>query len=179
MKKLLLFLSSALLIMTTHSNAENNHSEPSLFQFEDRVYWGIGYANFQVEVDNDNTYHAWNFVSGYKFNPYFSTEFRYIYGSNDDFTGTNKAFYLKPIYPIDQTFSIYALLGYGEVVARQSSGSGVQYGLGVEYIINKSFSVTGDYIHHYNDTLEEIDNIANNHHDSTLTSFSITFNYHF
>jgi len=64
--------------------------------------------------------------------------------------------YVKPMYPIGD-FSLYALLGYGEVILDDLVGGdavedGFQWGLGASYTFTEEISVFADYISLYDDT---------------------------
>ena len=134
-------------------------SEPSAF------YMGLAYAYLSgtEETVYDVDAHALTGLAGYSFNAYLAVEGRYTSTVSDvtfdnallseerNHKITNKALYLKPAYPLGPV-SVYALLGYGEVVARNTSDSGFQWGLGADYTVNDHFGIFVDYTRLYDDS---------------------------
>jgi opacity protein-like surface antigen len=161
---------------TAIENSES--SEISLYN-DKNFYWGIGYSRIDLEVETERNYDAVTFIGGYKLHKYLSTELRYSYASDDTHEVSNKALYLKPQYALNDNFEVYALLGYGEIVARQTSGTGLQWGIGAEYFVSNGYSIFVDYTSLYDDTLEEVSNIKTNSHESTMGSINIGVNYYF
>jgi len=108
---------------------------------------------------------------GYRYGNYIAIEARYIRSvkvrydgghtvsvDNDDFPTVfeNKALYLKPIYPINDQFEVYALLGYAEVSLSDIKNadrreSSCQFGVGMLYQVTDSIDIFVDYVSLYDD----------------------------
>ena len=122
-------------------------------------------------------------VAGYEFNQYFSLEGRYGVGTSGyetvyDITedtetsykediDTQYSLFIKGSYPIDDSLSIYGLVGYSETdlevngyaqfvdenaltlvsypIGLTQTDKGLSYGLGLSYKINAKFSIFADY----------------------------------
>ena len=144
-------------------------------------YVGMGFSALSLNNDRTNEEFSANGMmlqAGYQYNRYIAVEGRYTLHMGDveydngstsnpnyddyptDFT--NAAIYLKPMYPIDD-FSIYALLGYGEVeltniplggpgIGADRAESGFQWGLGGSYTFNENISGFVDYVRMYDGT---------------------------
>ena len=144
---------------------------------EGGFYLGAGLSGMKLGNDlTDEEFSATGLMlqAGYRYNRYIALEGRYTFHIGDvDYTHgntinpdyesyptdfTNAAIYLKPIYPINN-FSIYALLGYGEVALTNipqgdadRAESGFQWGLGAGYTFAQKVSVFVDYTQFYNGT---------------------------
>jgi len=125
-------------------------------------YVGVG-----LSVDSVNTfvYDAETVSSatlriGYDFMKYLGVEARGSYGMT---TGDNLAhtysygLYLKPQYPINDTWKLYGLAGYGQTqitlekdkalatnVKADTTQNSVRFGVGVEYALNNNWSLFAD-----------------------------------
>ena len=167
-------------------------SVPDKVVYEDRgndFYIGLGYSYLSADIDREETGNAYTLLAGYKFHEYLATEFRYTrtIGDEMDVSGlgdrkrlvSNKALYLKPQYALTKSFDIYALLGYGEVIARDTSDRGFEWGIGAEYHVTEDISIFADYISMYDDTLESVANVHGNNIDSQIVSSNIGVKYHF
>jgi len=127
---------------------------------------GQGYVN---DTDSKEEMKATNLMlqAGYIFNEYIALEGRYTFGLSMDYdSGTTTGIYdgdfsawgiyVKPMYPIDD-FSLYALLGYGEVMLSNlaqgdAKEGGFQWGLGAMYSFTENISLFADYVKLYDDT---------------------------
>ena len=135
-------------------------------------YLGLAYSATQIDIDgiDDGGFalggeDADSFMvqAGYKFNPYIAVEARYWNGNNGvDAYGL----YAKPMYPVSESFDVYALLGYGNAAAEPTDGyignmslddSTFQWGLGASYAFTDSFAVFADYVELYNSDYNGID----------------------
>jgi len=148
---------------------------------ESSFYVGVGFSGMRLNNDLTDEKFSANAVmlqAGYQYNHYLAIEGRYTFHVGDveykhgttinlnysdyptDFE--NVALYLKPMYPIDD-FSVYALLGYGEVgltniplggagISADRAESGFQWGLGAGYAFSEDISVFVDYVRMYDDT---------------------------
>jgi len=150
-------------------------------------YVGIGYGMMNTEAsltDGEITasldidHSTVMLQAGYQFNPYIAIEGRYWTAIADadvtasvtgegsesaDLSDDSTAWgiYVKPMYPVTSEFTVYGLLGYGNVEIDLDGGSMLdesqfQWGLGASYAINDNFSVFVDYVAMYDDS-ESID----------------------
>ena len=138
-----------------------------------RWYVGIGIGTMKLKDDFTSEYFETKPVLlqlGYQFNPYLAIEGRFIRSvgkvkyengitlspDDNDFptTFSNIATYLKLEYPKDN-FSVYTLLGYGEVSLTDIRGAdriedGFQWGIGFSYKLSENSKVFFDYNNLYN-----------------------------
>ncbi|SFV49790.1 putative outer membrane protein A [hydrothermal vent metagenome] len=144
------------------------------------IYLGIGASSMSLDNDlNSEEFSAKGIMiqAGYQFNQYIAIEGRYTINvgnleydhgttNNPDYSDypadfTNLALYLKPMYSLEN-FSIYGLLGYGEVTLTDlphpnNPGSveraerGFQWGLGASYKFMNNLSIFIDYTRVYDD----------------------------
>jgi opacity protein-like surface antigen len=152
--------------------------------FKSHFYIGGGYSllNFDIQenaVWTKENYNTITALMGYKLSPYLATELRYTKTVSEDDTLSNTSLYLKPQYPMSQTVDIYALLGYAELSARDSSGTGFQYGVGMEYKMDSGLGLFADYTVLYDDKLEDVAKVVGNDLESTASSITVGLNYHF
>lgn len=154
----------------------------------ENVYVGVGYAYTTADADDKEEGNSYILNAGYNFNEYLAIEARYLKTFGDmDVSGKgdrkrkviSKGIYLKPQYPILDTFNIYGLLGYGQTTARKSTDSGFQWGAGANYLVDDNVALFIDYINLYDDTLEDIVNVQNQNIDSTIDAVSVGINYIF
>ena len=94
-------------------------------------------------------------LAGYEFNPYVAVEGRYsTYIAEEDILNSDTwGVYLKPQYPVNEDFKLYALVGFGGIDAEGVNGadvdvddSGFQWGLGGSYAMTETVSVFFDYV---------------------------------
>lgn len=143
-------------------------------------YLGLGISNLKLENDFTNESFkakAITLQAGYQYNSYLAIETRYTHHVGDveydhgsdhrvnegvniedyptDFS--NIGIYLKPQYKVND-FSLYALLGYGEVKLTNIPLSGVdraedgfQWGLELAYDVTEHISMYVDYLNMYDD----------------------------
>ncbi len=149
---------------------------PSLID-EGSFYLGLGFSGLKLSNDLTNEAFKANGLmlqAGYQYNRYIALEGRYTlsvgavdytHGNtiNPDYPDyptdfTNLAIYLKPIYPIG-SFSLYALLGYGEVALTNIPIGDVdraearfQWGIGASYSFTETISLFADYVQMYKGT---------------------------
>jgi opacity protein-like surface antigen len=163
-------------------------------------YLGIGISPMKLHndlTDEEFSTTAVTLQAGYQYNSYIALEARYTASlskveydagntsniSIDDFDTdfTNAGIYLKPIYPITQSFNIYALLGYGEVSLTAINGadraqSGFQWGLGAQYQITEALSIFADYTNLYDD--QEFDYLgADADHMADMLSVGVSYRF--
>ena len=147
---------------------------------ESSFYVGLGFSSMRLNndlTDEEFSANAMMLQAGYQYNRYLAIEGRYTFHVGDveyehgttinpDYSDyptdfENVAVYLKPMYPIDD-FSVYALLGYGEVgltniplggagISADRAEGGFQWGLGAGYNVNESIAVFVDYVRMYDD----------------------------
>lgn len=120
--------------------------------------------NFISEEDHQDRLGNIVLVAGYNFNEYFAIEGRYTDSivEEDIVEMDGWSIFAKPQYPINEDFSIYGLLGYGNVNVNSTPGtvwvntigdtsnvgtdeSGFQWGLGVSYNMMENISLYLDY----------------------------------
>jgi len=148
---------------------------------DDGIYLGLGVSS--ISLDNDLSSEEFSakgimLQAGYQFNRYIAIEGRYTMNvgnlkydhgttNNPDYSDypgdfNNLAIYLKPIYSLDD-FSIYGLIGYGEVTLTDlpqpnhpgsvdRAESGFQWGAGVAYTFMDNLSIFVDYTRVYDGT---------------------------
>ena len=135
-------------------------------------YVGVGYGYFKqsnddivypgissIELETDSIM----LQAGYQYNAYLSFEGRYWFGVGDvsqsggmkpgDYSGDYDAWalYVKPMYPVTESFDVYALLGYAETDVEYDDGSfwdteGFSWGVGAQYKVTQEVVVFADYI---------------------------------
>ena len=134
--------------------------------------------------------------AGYKFNEYVAVEGRYWIGMDDNtWTHYNTldvtaeidtwGIYVKPMYPVTDSFDIYALLGYADAdYTVKGSGytltadafDGFSWGIGADYSFTESLSVFVDYVSLYDD---DFVNNAGNNVDFTIDTWNFGVTYTF
>lgn len=128
------------------SNVSTRNSRVSLGFFEDKA--------LQEETGDILL------MAGYEFNPYIAVEGRYMTSAfgEDVLTRDSWGVYVKPQYPVNDEFSVYALLGYGGMTVDGKGSTllplnrsdvdenGFQWGLGVSYDLNSHFAIFFDYV---------------------------------
>jgi len=148
---------------------------------------GNQYEQSGTDERDDNGYML---LAGYKFNQYVAIEGRY-WGSMDtrSWSGSETVngqpdgswdysdgdfeawgIYVKPMYPVTETFDVYALLGYGNTSINdkfyniEGVGSadlldedGFQWGIGASYAFTENLSLFADYVALCNDVDQHAD----------------------
>ncbi|MDM5270971.1 porin family protein [Sulfurovum sp. zt1-1] len=108
---------------------------------------------FQATKEQDRLGNV-DLLAGYEFHRHFAIEGRYTTSfTHDDYTKMRGwSLFAKPKYPVTEDFTVYGLLGYGNVELEESNGSGIemdessfQWGLGLSYMFNESFDFFADY----------------------------------
>ena len=131
-------------------------------------YFGFYYPE-HTEID----FNALMLQAGYEYNPYLAVEFRYWLSVADgDYSLTsgyippvgsyNKfdawGFYLKPMYPVTNEFSIYGLLGFSGVRIDGETGwdllneSSFSWGVGASFDFTPNIEAFIDYVQLHDDT---------------------------
>lgn len=114
---------------------------------------------FDNHNDRDRTLNLL-FMAGYEFNPYVAVEGRYsTYIADEDSLNSDIwGIYLKPQYPVNEDFKVYALLGFGGMMVDGIDGanidvddSGFQWGLGASYGVVEDIAIFVDYVSIAND----------------------------
>jgi len=147
--------------------------EPIIEEDNSAFYIGLGIDSMELNDDTTGeeiTRGGVSFIAGYQYNEYIAIEGRYNLGISTDYNeGTWQAvqdydddmtawgIYLKPMYPITEEFDIYALLGYGGIELTNIAGgdpyeSGFQWGLGAQYEVVESWTISLDYVSLYDGT---------------------------
>ncbi len=94
-------------------------------------------------------------LAGYEFNEYMAVEGRYstyIY-DEDSVNSDTWGIYVKPQYPVNEDWNVYALLGFGGMTVDGVNGvnhdvddTGFQWGLGASYGVAEDIAVFLDYV---------------------------------
>lgn len=130
-------------------------------------YAGIGAASLRFgwddfeTTDTDFRYSVYgvNLLAGYQFNQYVAVEGRYTMNVEDWFDenvdSTNIGLYVKPMYAVNDVFTVYGLLGYGQLKFEDdydsSSDSGFQWGIGASATVTDNISAFVDYTRLWDD----------------------------
>ena len=136
---------------------------------EKNFYVGLGLSALSTgtgSIDFFNNHKARDrtlnllFMAGYEFNPYVAVEGRYstyVY-EEDSLNSDTWGIYLKPQYPVNEDFKVYALLGFGGMTVDGVSGvdidvddTGFQWGLGASYGVAEDIAIFVDYVSIAND----------------------------
>jgi opacity protein-like surface antigen len=169
-------------------------------------YIGLGYGGMKAKLDTDlfninkhsDTFNQVMFQAGYSFNEYIAIEGRYYWGTdNSDWShwhawsplrsqnvsADSWDIFVKPMYPVTDSFDIYALLGYGETSFDYSYGEsnfgdtgGFAWGLGAKYDFSDNWSVFVDYIDQEDGNLG---GLVNNFIDIDFDTWSVGVTYTF
>ena len=129
-------------------------------------------------------------MAGYNFNQYIAVEGRYmtsVFGE-DSITRESWGIYVKPKYPATETFTLYALLGYGGLTVDGKGDSiyspndvddtSFQWGVGVSYDLNTHFSIFFDYLSIANDMDADIlFGVPDTKVDSDALSVGVTYSF--
>ncbi len=165
-------------------------------------YIGVAASDMRLlNQDTDEEFSATGITlqAGYIYSEYLSIELRYSQNAGsvsyengitttvadtDDYSTdfVNMGIYLKPAYSID-SLTLYALLGYGEVSLTNipegdtdRGEDGFQWGVGLSYAIDESWSLFADYMSLYSG--EGFDHLAiNNDNEATLVSVGISYRF--
>ncbi len=170
-------------------------------------YLGLAYGWQGLEVYNDMytdvdtldiDFGSVMVNAGYKFNSYIAVEGRYWFGlssddllawQNDlpaDMTVDSWGIFIKPMYPVSDTFNIYALIGYASTDVtfdlpagyslETDSADAFAWGLGASYAFTENISMFVDYTQLLNN--EDVA-AGNEVIDFTLDTVNIGVNYRF
>jgi opacity protein-like surface antigen len=93
-------------------------------------------------------------IAGYNFNKYIATESRFVVSAayDNDVDFTSWGLYLKPQYEVYKDLSVYSLIGFGKLSAKNISDDKLkvsktttQFGIGANYKLINNFKVFADY----------------------------------
>ncbi len=125
------------------------------------------------------------FLAGYNFNAYIAVEGRYTtsFTHDEHIEMDGWSLFVKPQYPVNENFSLYALLGYGGVTLDGSKDLGIvdvddssfQWGLGVNYMMTENVSFFVDYTWLAND----MDGAYAGGNAADVDAFTVGINYKF
>ena len=126
-----------------------------------------------------------SFLAGYNFNEFIALEGRYTtsFTHDEDIEMDGWSLFVKPQYPVNEDFSLYALLGYGSVNLEGSKGplivdvdnSAFQWGLGVNYMITENVSLFADYTW----LAYDMEGVYAGVYEVDVDAFTVGLNYHF
>ncbi len=159
-------------------------------------YVGLAYSYVNVDIDGTEEGDAYSLIAGYNFNQYIAIEGRYTSTVGDMDVSNDKsslkrhdgsyeremdniALFIKPQYPITEEFTVYGLLGYGQINARLTDADDFQWGLGAKYMFTENVGVFADYTSLFNGDIDNVEKFSNNTWDSQITSANIGFIYSF
>ncbi len=175
MKKIVMIASllTTLVFANGNSKTKAEYVEPaisldlnknkSIFN-KDKLYVGFGFGitNIKTKEYGTDTIGDLILTSGYNFNKYFGMQIRFAtgVGDGDDLIHNySYGLYLKPMYPIDNSVTLYGLLGYSQTKLtneKQKTQYGISnnktiqddfsYGVGVDYKLNKKWSVSTELV---------------------------------
>jgi opacity protein-like surface antigen len=169
---------------------------------EDDYYEYFPTAGLSVQTDID--YNALLFQGGYQYNPYIAFEFRYwmSFGDGDYSISSNYpplyptpagsyadfdawGLYLKPMYPISNELSVYALLGLSGVSVTGEPGwdllddNDFSWGVGASYAITPNILLFADYANLYDGTIDYYGFDSESTQDSSADTINVGVSYRF
>ena len=157
---------------------------PEIIESTGGLYLGLAYGILNASIEDarnvpggtitdtllDTDFDEIMLQAGYKFNEYVAVEGRYWFGmestinswnistTGNDVTIDAWGLYVKPMYPVTETFNVYAMLGYaGADLEKHSlnyvsdSVDGFSWGIGADYSFTESVAVFVDYVSIYDD----------------------------
>jgi opacity protein-like surface antigen len=179
---------------------------PEVVESTGNFYLGLAYGWQNITVEDsltgdkfvDDNFGSIMIDAGYNFNQYVAVEGRYWFGlssSNDigwtsnlpsDVTIDAWGIYVKPQYPVTESFDVYALLGYGSADATYdlaSGGSitsdsvdGFSWGVGAAYSFTENVAVFVDYT----SIVDGEDGVVDAHNSDVsvdTVNFGVTYNF--
>jgi len=167
------------------------------------LYVGLAYGlmgdeytrtpNIQDPRSFDETYGAVMGQAGLKINQYIAVEGRYWWAASDitvnnwihnyDLEGANAwGIYAKPMLPVNDSFDVYALLGYGGIdhnSVKLNDGDGFSWGFGATYGVSENVGLFVDYVSIYNGDRSFTDDYGHVSKDIDVDSinFGVTYNF--
>ncbi len=123
-------------------------------------------------------------VAGYEFNPYISAEGRYTssFAKEDFVKMSGWSIFAKPQYPVTESLTVYALLGFGGIDLSPAGSTpvdvdetGFQWGLGASYEVMDNTKIFFDYTSLANDA----DGIYRTNEKNDADAFTLGFTYAF
>jgi len=156
----------------------------------DGLYAGMGYTYMEIDnagLQGDATGNGLTLLAGYNFNEYIALEGRFsqtlgdlsIDNGPDDGDLSNIALYIKPQYMVADRFTVYGLLGYGQVSfdngTTDRSEDGFQYGAGISIMATENIGIYVDYTRLYDD--DNFDGIVDQ--DITVDAVNVGIQYNF
>jgi opacity protein-like surface antigen len=147
-----------------------------------KFYAGVGFGGMKGNGENSAKGASISLITGYSLSSYASIEVRYAtliadadYGNTTkNITMSNVAIYLKQLLPLSSSFAPYGLLGYGSTNFDGDTDSGLQWGIGLNYMLNEKVTLFADYISHYSGDLDK--KLVE---DIDITSFNLGSTYKF
>ncbi len=127
-----------------------------------------------------------SFLAGYNFNAYIAVEGRYTtsFAHDEHIEMDGWSLFVKPQYPVNENFSLYALLGYGGLTLDGEKpllgvvdvdDSGFQWGIGVDYMMTENVSLFADYTW----LAYDMDGAYAGENQADVDAFTVGVNYHF
>ncbi len=134
------------------------------------------------------------FQAGYKFNDYVAVEGRYWFGMESSINNWNIdttandvtidawGLYVKPMYPVTESFDIYAMLGYASAEMDKhslnyvsDSVDGFSWGIGADYSVTENVDLFIDYVSIYDDDKSYVGGTVDYSIDTW--NFGVTYNF--
>ena len=156
-------------------------------------YLGGGISSLRIGADNIDTsdvdarvsVYGLNLIGGYEFNKNIALEGRFAFNIQDwgDEENDTTAFSLfaKPIYPVNDIFSIYGLIGFGNIKIDgdgfSDSDSGFQWGLGASATIQDNISAFVDYTQLWNDNKFDEDDLYDENLIVDVITVGLTYKF--
>ena len=171
-------------------------------------------SNNLLVLDDSLSTDAFMLQGGYKVNPYFAVEARYWFVGDEsekfvltvngapspwagdvDYETSACGIYVKPMYPVTDSFDIYALLGYGSISSDSTytatgrspstasyDDGGFSWGLGISYDVTQHLSLFVDYVSIYDGSKDvSIPAFSNGAFNTDLTvdswNFGVTYKF--
>jgi len=162
-------------------------------------YFPLTGLSVQTEIDYDTLL----LQAGFQYNAYIAFEFRYWMSFSDgDYSISSNdptlipvpgsyqdmdvwGFYLKPMYPISNELSIYALLGFSGVSVTGEPGwdllddSDFSWGLGASYAVTPNIVLFADYANLYDDSTESYSFDYDSSQDTSVDTINVGVSYRF
>jgi opacity protein-like surface antigen len=151
----------------TNINSSNSSIDNDNNIVNNGFYLGGGLASLRIganniastDVDARASVYGLSLLGGYEFNKNIAVEGRFSFNIQDWGDAANDttdfSLFVKPMYPVNDVFSVYGLLGFGNIKLKGNdytdSDSGFQWGLGASASMQNNISAFIDYTMLWND----------------------------
>jgi len=146
------------------------------------IYIGLAYSYMSHDIDYaglgtraEMDFNGVILELGYQFNEYVSVEGRYATTIGDDIDdiassseATGWGLFVKPMLPLSERATVYGLLGYSktdtsntlDITGVDFDEDGLSWGGGFALDMNEDFTVFGEYVRWYDDTVGGYDHVV-------------------